>query len=96
MMSVEQILIREFHLRFPNTKSIAASVNADDGMSVNVDGKEWIMSPRGLAKRLYFARARRRSSFHFPTTGRRKFLPGKRSAIYVEIGMRQFEITRRY
>ena len=56
MMSVEQILIREFHLRFPNTKSIAASVNADDGpISVNVDGKEWIMNAAQPGDELVFS-----------------------------------------
>ncbi len=55
MMSVEQILIREFHLRFPNTRSIAGSVNADDGrMSVNVDGKEWIQSAARLGNEIVF------------------------------------------
>ncbi len=67
MMSVEQILIREFHLRFPNTRSIAGSVNADDGrMSVNVDGKEWILSAARLGDEIVFCSGSEKMTFPFP------------------------------
>lgn len=67
MMSVEQILIREFHLRFPNTKSIAASVNSDDGrMSVNVDGKEWLLSAARFGDDIVFNSGSERITFPFP------------------------------
>ncbi|MGJ0507030.1 MAG: hypothetical protein ACR652_07795 [Methylocystis sp.] len=67
MMSVEQILIREFHLRFPNTKSIVASVNADDGrMSVSVDGKEWILSAARLGDEILFCSGPEKITFPFP------------------------------
>ena len=39
-MTVDQILVREFHLKFP----CAASIEADDeAMTVNVDGRTWNM-----------------------------------------------------
>ncbi len=67
MMSVEQILIREFHLRFPNTKSIAASVNTDDGrMSVNVDDKEWILSATRLGDDIVFTSDSEKITFPLP------------------------------
>jgi hypothetical protein len=67
MMSVEQILIREFHLRFPNTKSIAASVDAGDGgIAVNVDGKEWIMNAARPSDGLVFSCDAEKITFPFP------------------------------
>lgn len=68
MMSVEQILIREFHLRFPSARSIAASVEAGDaGISVNVDGKEWIMSAVRPGDELVFSCGSETINFPFPT-----------------------------
>jgi chemotaxis protein histidine kinase CheA len=67
VMSVEQILIREFHLRFPNTRSIAASVNAGDGrISVNVDGEEWIMSAARPDDGIVFCSGSKKITFPFP------------------------------
>jgi hypothetical protein len=67
MMSVEQILIREFHLRFPNAKSIAASVEEGDaGISVNVDGKEWIINAERPGDELVFSCDSEKITFPFP------------------------------
>ncbi len=67
MMSVERILIREFHLRFPNTRSISASVSPGDGrVSVNVDGREWLMNAARLGDEIVFCSGPEKISFPFP------------------------------
>ena len=59
VMTVDQILVREFHLKFPTAKSIEAD---DKSMTVKIDGRTWVMEVdddellfRSDSEQIYFA-----------------------------------------
>jgi hypothetical protein len=67
MMTIEQILIREFHLKFPHAKSISATVDAgDEVMTVTVDGVEWVMELARGGDELVFTGGGDEIAFPFP------------------------------
>lgn len=67
MMTIEQILIREFHLKFPNAKSISATADAgDEVMSVTVDGVEWVLELARAGRELVFTNGPDEIAFPFP------------------------------